>query len=156
MTTSSTDRNPEIDIPLENSIIQEDKDVEVGTIGEIQEEEVEDVVPNGGYGWVNVGCVILQNSATWGMSSCCCLSCRVEWLINRCEYHIWSILGILPPEQSLRRRLNIRICLGWRIMRSHSSTHRSGGESHGSKVWLQGTFDHWYVSAWGEWNWTDE
>ena len=68
MTTSSTDRDPEIGIPLENSIIQEDKDVEVGTTGEIQEEEIKDVVPNGGYGWVNVGCVVLQNSATWGMS----------------------------------------------------------------------------------------
>jgi len=69
MTTSSTDRDPEIGIPLESSIIQEDKDVQVGITGEIQEEEVRDIVPNGGYGWVNVGCVVLQNSATWGMSN---------------------------------------------------------------------------------------
>jgi hypothetical protein len=28
--------------------------------------DIEDVIPNGGYGWVNVGCVVLQNSVTWG------------------------------------------------------------------------------------------
>lgn len=28
--------------------------------------EKEDVVPEGGYGWVNVGCIVAQNSVTWG------------------------------------------------------------------------------------------
>jgi hypothetical protein len=31
------------------------------------EGEKPDVIPNGGYGWVNVGCVVAQNSVTWGM-----------------------------------------------------------------------------------------
>jgi hypothetical protein len=31
---------------------------------------IEDVIPNGGYGWVNVGCVVLQNSVTWGEFLC--------------------------------------------------------------------------------------
>jgi hypothetical protein len=65
MTTPSIDRDPETGIPLDTMIIQEDKDVEVGASSETHE-EIKDVVPNGGYGWVNVGCVVLQNSATWG------------------------------------------------------------------------------------------
>jgi hypothetical protein len=69
-TTSPTDRDPETSTPLENSNVQEDKDVEIATAGESQEEEIKDVVPNGGYGWVNVGCVVLQNSVTWGMFIC--------------------------------------------------------------------------------------
>jgi hypothetical protein len=65
-TTIDTDRDTETGIPLENSNV-EDKDAEIGTSSELQEEEIKDVVPNGGYGWVNVGCVVLQNSVTWGM-----------------------------------------------------------------------------------------
>lgn len=30
------------------------------------EEEKEDVIPDGGYGWVNVGCIVAQFSVTWG------------------------------------------------------------------------------------------
>lgn len=65
-TDNSTDRDLEQDIPLESSIIREGKDVQTHTSDEVQEEEIKDVVPNGGYGWVNVGCVVLQNSVTWG------------------------------------------------------------------------------------------
>ena len=68
MTSTSTDRDTETGIPLENSHVQEDKDAEIGTSSELQEEEIKDVVPNGGYGWINVGCVVLQNSVTWGRS----------------------------------------------------------------------------------------
>jgi hypothetical protein len=69
-TTIDTDRDTEPGIPLESSNIQEDKGAEIGTSSELQEEEIKDVVPNGGYGWVNVGCVVLQNSVTWGRSIC--------------------------------------------------------------------------------------
>lgn len=27
-----------------------------------------DIIPNGGYGWVNVACLFAQNSVTWGES----------------------------------------------------------------------------------------
>ena len=67
MTSMPTDRDTERDIPLDDSNIQEDKGAEIGPSSELQEEEIKDVVPNGGYGWVNVGCVVLQNSVTWGM-----------------------------------------------------------------------------------------
>ena len=33
------------------------------------EEEEKDVIPDGGYGWVNVGCIVAQNSVTWGEHS---------------------------------------------------------------------------------------
>jgi hypothetical protein len=67
-TRTSTDRDTETGIPLENSNVQDGKDAEIGISSEIQGEEIKDVVPNGGYGWVNVGCVVLQNSVTWGTS----------------------------------------------------------------------------------------
>jgi hypothetical protein len=65
-TDNSADRDLEQDIPLESSIVREGKDVQTHTSAELKEEEIKDVVPNGGYGWVNVGCVVLQNSVTWG------------------------------------------------------------------------------------------
>ena len=70
VTTIDTDRDTEPGIPLESSNIQEDKGAEIGTSSELQEEDFKDVVPNGGYGWVNVGCVVLQNSVTWGRFIC--------------------------------------------------------------------------------------
>lgn len=63
------DRDLEQDMPLESSNIQEGKNAQVGKSCEVKEEEIVDVVPNGGYGWVNVGCVVLQNSVTWGRSN---------------------------------------------------------------------------------------
>jgi hypothetical protein len=30
------------------------------------ESDKPDIIPNGGYGWVNVGCVVAQNSVSWG------------------------------------------------------------------------------------------
>ena len=67
MTSTSIHRDIERDIPLDDLAIQEDKGADIGTSGELPEEEIKDVVPNGGYGWVNVGCIVLQNSVTWGM-----------------------------------------------------------------------------------------
>jgi len=67
MANTSTDRDTETGIPLEDSNVQEGKGAEIGASSELQEEELKDVVPNGGYGWINVGCVVLQNSVTWGM-----------------------------------------------------------------------------------------
>ena len=32
------------------------------------ESDKPDIIPNGGYGWVNVGCVVAQNSVSWGES----------------------------------------------------------------------------------------
>ena len=69
-TSIDTDRDTETGIPLENSNIQEEKDAGTGASSELHEEETKDVVPNGGYGWVNVGCVVLQNSVTWGRYIC--------------------------------------------------------------------------------------
>lgn len=37
-------------------------------MGSIEEESKVDIIPNGGYGWVNVGCIFAQNSVTWGES----------------------------------------------------------------------------------------
>ena len=34
------------------------------------QEEKEDVIPDGGYGWVNVRCIVAQNSVTWGEYNC--------------------------------------------------------------------------------------
>lgn len=33
--------------------------------------DVEDVPPNGGYGWVCTACVFLVNAHTWGINSVC-------------------------------------------------------------------------------------
>jgi hypothetical protein len=45
-------------------------------LGGEAEEEDKDVIPNGGYGWVNVACVVVQNSVTWGMSLLYSISSR--------------------------------------------------------------------------------
>jgi hypothetical protein len=42
--------------------------------------EQEDVPPNGGYGWVCVGCVFLINAHTWGINS-----------VSSCHYYRDSI-----------------------------------------------------------------
>jgi len=59
-----------VQIPLKDYTPQDVKDLHEGdgpaAGSDCLEEEVKDVIPNGGYGWVNVGCVVLQNSVTWG------------------------------------------------------------------------------------------
>lgn len=45
------------------------KDVEVQPDIPVGEGK-EDVIPDGGYGWVNVGCIVAQNSVTWGKYPC--------------------------------------------------------------------------------------
>ena len=37
-----------------------------------QELKDADSPPDGGYGWVCVGCVALVNAHTWGLNSVCC------------------------------------------------------------------------------------
>jgi hypothetical protein len=126
-----SDRDPEQAIPLEG------KDTETGISSELQEEETTDVVPNGGYGWVNVGCVVLQNSVTWGTSTYSCCSLTIRILLNdRCQYYIWRLLGVLPSKQSFRRRIHLWICLGRRAMRSCSTAHCAWGELPGQDVWV--------------------
>jgi hypothetical protein len=94
-----SDRDAEQVIPLESSVIREGKDAEIGISSELEEEETKDVVPNGGYGWVNVGCVVLQNSVTWGTSNYSRCSPIISTLLNgRCQHYIWGVLGILPTK----------------------------------------------------------
>jgi len=71
LTSTPADRDSDSAIPLEGVNVLESKDVHLNAGNAEQDEEFKDVVPNGGYGWVNVGCVVLQNSVTWGKSVSC-------------------------------------------------------------------------------------
>jgi hypothetical protein len=125
---------------LESSIPTTDARETSLELGGEAEEEDKDVIPNGGYGWVNVACVVVQNSVTWGMSLVYSISFSVLppfsscfrrsmcILIIRCEYILWRLLGILPPEQSFRRRLDIQVRLGRGFMCRCSFIHRTGSE----------------------------
>jgi hypothetical protein len=64
--------------------------------------------------------------------------------MNRCKYYIWSLLGVLPPKQSFRRGINVRICLGWGIMCCDRTAHCSGSQLFGPDVWVPSASDHWY------------
>lgn len=63
---------------------------------------------------------------------------------DRCKYYVWSLLGVLPPKQSFRRGIDVRICLGWGTMRCDSIAHCSGSELFGQDIRVQSAFDHWY------------
>ena len=83
------------------------------------EDSADDPLPEGGYGWVIVGCLIAMNASTWGES----LNVgpdralpRPE-LTKRDEHDLWCLLGILYPAQLLRRGLDVPVCLGRRIER---------------------------------------
>ena len=128
-----------VQIPLKDYTPQDVKDLheeEGPAAGSIRlDEDVKDVIPNGGYGWVNVGCVVLQNSVTWGEFRFT-LRISVQVLILRCEHHVWSLLGLLPPEQSFRGRIHFWLCLGRGIVCCGGFAHCSWGQLASEDIWI--------------------
>jgi hypothetical protein len=112
-----------VSIPLEDTSTNApaEKNVEGATIQGDHEQgsDEKDIIPNGGYGWVNVGCVVVQNSVTWGRCLYYNVSSSITLLAHtniRCQYNVWCVLGILSAKQSFRRRVDVQIRLGRGIM----------------------------------------
>lgn len=70
----------------------------------VDEEAKPDVIPDGGYGWVNVGCLVAQNSVTWGRFGAPIGSVGGSRELipdTRHKHHVRRLLGILLAKQPL-------------------------------------------------------
>jgi hypothetical protein len=90
-----------------------------------------DKIPDGGYGWVVMSCIVGINAVTWGKSQRLLANKHLRMARTvltdsiRRQHYVWSLLGVLPPKQLLRWRINIPLRLGRRSERSHRSDMRS-------------------------------
>lgn len=87
--------------------------------------DIEDVPPNGGYGWVCTACVFFINANTWGVNSVS------RFQSNRNQRltieGMGDLFGALPFLQYLPWRNTSRICSHWRtinLAESHGLTTR--------------------------------
>jgi hypothetical protein len=94
---------------MRTEALQQSRDVSSTTLThELSFEEIQELPPDGGYGWVCVACCFTINAFTWGVLSVCHLPYNSPFSSLTLPV-IRRLPSLLPPKQHLPRRHLLRL-----------------------------------------------